>query len=65
MMQGGTPVRFGVLGPVEAWIADRRAELGHAKQKSVLAVLLADAARVFRWISSSTVCGEVTRRAAS
>ncbi|MDX3232224.1 AfsR/SARP family transcriptional regulator [Streptomyces sp. ME19-01-6] len=35
-----------VLGPVEAWSKDRHVDLGHAKQRSVIAVLLVEANRV-------------------
>ncbi|MEV4623923.1 BTAD domain-containing putative transcriptional regulator [Asanoa sp. NPDC049573] len=36
-------MRFRLLGPVELWDGDRRIELGPMKQRTVLAVLLADA----------------------
>ena len=34
---------FRLLGPVEAWVGDRSLEIGHARQRSVLAVLLVQA----------------------
>jgi hypothetical protein len=39
-------MEFRVLGPVELWHGGQRATLGHAKQRSVLAVLLMEAGRV-------------------
>ncbi|MEU7243489.1 AfsR/SARP family transcriptional regulator [Streptomyces sparsogenes] len=39
-------MEFRVLGPVEAWAGDRHIDLGHAKQRCVIAVLLVEANRV-------------------
>ncbi|MDT0544703.1 AfsR/SARP family transcriptional regulator [Streptomyces lonegramiae] len=39
-------MEFRVLGPVEAWTGNRHVDLGHAKQRSVIAVLLVEANRV-------------------
>lgn len=39
-------MEFGVLGPVEIWVRGRPADAGHAKQRSVLAVLLLNLGRV-------------------
>ncbi|REF99586.1 DNA-binding SARP family transcriptional activator [Asanoa ferruginea] len=38
-------MQFRLLGPVELWDGDRRVDLGPMKQRTVLAVLLADAGR--------------------
>src|SRR5215469_3262262 len=46
MRQAESRAEFRVLGPVEAWAAGRRLALGHARQRSVLAVLLVEAGRV-------------------
>jgi DNA-binding SARP family transcriptional activator len=56
MRRGDSRAEFGVLGPVEARIAGREVALGHARQRSVLAVLLADAGRV---VSVEQVVGRV------
>jgi DNA-binding SARP family transcriptional activator/tetratricopeptide (TPR) repeat protein len=40
------PIEFRVLGPLEAWSWDDRIDLGHAKQRSVLAILLVEVGRV-------------------
>jgi DNA-binding SARP family transcriptional activator/Flp pilus assembly protein TadD len=37
---GRTLVEFRVLGPVELWVDDRQRELGSAKERNVLAILL-------------------------
>jgi DNA-binding SARP family transcriptional activator len=42
----GGAVDFRLLGPVELWHDDRRVELGHARQRCVLAVLLVEAGQV-------------------
>jgi DNA-binding SARP family transcriptional activator len=39
-------VEFRILGPLEAWTAGRRLELGGPRQRSVLAVLLLHAGEV-------------------
>lgn len=39
-------MEFGVLGPVEIWVPGRSADAGHARQRSVLAVLLLNIGRV-------------------
>ncbi|WP_330177276.1 tetratricopeptide repeat protein [Streptomyces sp. NBC_01498] len=41
-------VRFGVLGVIEAWRDGRALDVGHARQRWVLAALLADAGQVVR-----------------
>jgi DNA-binding SARP family transcriptional activator/tetratricopeptide (TPR) repeat protein len=40
------PVEFRLLGPVEVWDGDRRVDVGHAKQRCVLTVLLLEAGQV-------------------
>jgi tetratricopeptide (TPR) repeat protein/DNA-binding SARP family transcriptional activator len=39
-------VEFRLLGPVEAWVGDRRIDVGQPRQRAVLAALLVDAGRV-------------------
>lgn len=39
-------MEFLLLGPIEAWTAGQRIDLGHARQQSVLAALLLDVGRV-------------------
>jgi DNA-binding SARP family transcriptional activator len=39
-------MEFRILGPVEVWSAGKRIDVGHVKQRSVLAVLLLDLGRV-------------------
>ncbi|MFD8379615.1 BTAD domain-containing putative transcriptional regulator [Streptomyces sp. NPDC059679] len=38
-------VRFGLLGGIEVWVDDRPLDLGHVRQRSVLAALLVDVNR--------------------
>ncbi|MGO4430620.1 regulator, partial [Streptomyces sp. MCAF7] len=38
-------VRFGLLGGIEVWVDDRPLDVGHVRQRSVLAALLVDANR--------------------
>src|SRR5258708_2324026 len=45
-MPCGAEVEFRVLGPVEVWSAGGRVDAGHAKQQSVLAVLVLELGRV-------------------
>src|SRR5258708_119677 len=42
----GAEVEFRVLGPVDVWSAGGRVDAGHAKQQSVLAVLVLELGRV-------------------
>ena len=55
---------FRLLGPVELWYRGRPVDIGHAKQRTVLAVLLVEAGRP---VSAGTLIDRVwdhTRRGA-
>src|SRR5579859_941379 len=39
-------MKFRVLGPIEAWVGDRKVELGAPKQRALLAVLLLNSERI-------------------
>jgi predicted ATPase/DNA-binding SARP family transcriptional activator len=39
-------MKFRVLGPIEAWVGDRKVELGAPKQRALLAVLLLNSGRI-------------------
>ncbi|MFJ3671441.1 AfsR/SARP family transcriptional regulator [Streptomyces sp. NPDC090106] len=47
---------FRLLGPVELWVSGRSVDLGPAKQRTVLAALLADAGR---WVTAETLIDRV------
>ncbi|MHB9863462.1 BTAD domain-containing putative transcriptional regulator [Streptomyces sp. YIM S03343] len=55
-------VRFGMLGTIEAWSDGVPLEVGHARQRRVLGVLLADAGRV---VSADTLVDRVWGESAS
>ena len=38
--RGGEGARFGILGPIEAWVGERRLELGGRRQRTLLAFFL-------------------------
>jgi hypothetical protein len=60
-----TAVEFGLLGSIEARIDGDQVELGHARQRHVLAALLVDADRLVPIADLPLASGVSTRRTAA